>query len=74
MTAYAVLAGESLYGKTHGVLVPVLRGVALTPRRAKPTLCSNRRVMVNGYPFTWQEGVTCSLCWTIFLSMSETEG
>lgn len=71
---YAVLAGASLFGKTHGVLVPVLRGVALTPRRAKPTLCSNRRVMVNGEPFYWQGEQTCSLCWTIFLSMKETEG
>jgi hypothetical protein len=59
---HAIMAGESLYGKAHGVLVPVHQGKLLMPRRAKRPLCGGRRVMVNGQTFVPNHPQSCALC------------
>lgn len=66
------MAGIGLYGRTHALLAPVVRGQVLLPRRAKRPLCGSRRVMATGEPFTPGQDSTCKVCTTRYYTLEDT--
>lgn len=63
---HAILAGHSLFGSTHAVLVPVVMGMVRVPKRARPTMCGLRRVMVTQQEFQPDHPMSCGLCRALY--------